>query len=74
MEKRAVIDEEITPTEEPRGKTEHAVIVDEKAELAPYIQKVADMLCRRRPAPKLEELDENHPTRRLIDGVPPIKK
>lgn len=70
MEKRAVIDEEITPAEEKEiCKNEKRGDYDK---LPPYQQKIADILGS--TPIKLENLDENHPTRRLMAGLGKLRK
>lgn len=64
MEKRAVVDEENTPDLEKKpapGTPEYT------ATLESYQQKIAKILGS--TPVKIEDLDENHPTRRLIAGV-----
>ena len=69
MEKRAVISEEDTPNlDKPRGERTHAVVIDENSKIPPYQQKIAKILGS--TPVLLEDLDENHPTRRLIAGLP----
>lgn len=63
MEKRAVIDEEITPAEE---------VQETDSKIPPYQQKIAKILAS--TPVKIEDLDENHPTRRLMAGFKPTTK
>lgn len=68
MEKRAVIDENTPDMDKPRGERVHAVTIDEDSKIPPYQQKIAKILGS--TPILLEDLDENHPTRRLMAGLP----
>lgn len=72
MEKRAVISEEDTPNLEKKALVHDGPNcgpqTDEYTKTLPeYQQKIAKILGS--TPVKLEDLDENHPTRRLIKGA-----